>query len=142
MIIPNLMVTDMLTSIAFYRNELGFRLKITVAADRSFDMEGNADVAQAVFAILEEDGSELMLQTPASLAGDLPSVFQAGQKPQMSGTIYLRGYDPHRALESVQPHRILKGPDVAWYGMLELYVRDPDGHIICLAAPDGPPPSS
>jgi hypothetical protein len=80
-----------------------------------------------------------MLQTAASLAGEL-QVFEPDQVPVASGTIYCRGIDPAAVAGKVAPEQVVKGPLVQWYGMRELYLRDPDGYIVCLGVPDGPPP--
>jgi catechol 2,3-dioxygenase-like lactoylglutathione lyase family enzyme len=137
MIIPNLLVTDMARSLAFYRDVLGLRVTVLVGADRSVLADG--DGSDAVFATLEGADGQLMLQTAASLADDLP-VFAADQRPQASGTIYFRGVDPDGVAGKVAPEQAVKGPLVQWYGMRELYLRDPDGYIICLGIPEGPPP--
>jgi catechol 2,3-dioxygenase-like lactoylglutathione lyase family enzyme len=137
LIIPNLLVTDMARSLAFYRDVLGLRVMVLVGADRTLLADGND--ADAVFATLEDAEGQLMLQTAASLADELP-VFAADQLPQASGTIYCRGVDPDAVAGRVAPAQVVKGPLVQWYGMRELYLRDPDGYIVCLGVPDGPPP--
>ena len=137
LIIPNLLVTDMARSLAFYRDVLGLRVVVLVGADRSLLPDG--DGADAVFATLEGVDGQLMLQTAASLADDLPA-FTADQQPQASGTLYFRGVDPDIVAGKVTPEQVVKGPLVQWYGMRELYLRDPDGYIICLGISDGPPP--
>jgi catechol 2,3-dioxygenase-like lactoylglutathione lyase family enzyme len=136
-IIPNLMVTDMRRSVAFYRDVLGMTAVVMVAADRSL-LTGDS-AADAVFATLDCQGAQLMLQTSASLADDL-DLFRPDQRPTASGTIYFRGLDPTAVVDRVAPDQITKGPLTQWYGMRELYLRDPDGHIICLGVPDGPAP--
>ncbi len=137
LIIPNLLVTDMARSLAFYRDVLGLRVAVLVGADRSVLADG--DGADAVFATLEDVEGQLMLQTAASLAGELPA-FEPDQVPVASGTIYCRGIDPAAVAGKVAPEQVVKGPLVQWYGMRELYLRDPDGYIVCLGVPDGPPP--
>ena len=137
LIIPNLLVTDMARSIAFYRDLLGMRVAVMVGADRSVQQEG--DGRDAVFATLEGANGQLMLQTATSLADELP-VFTADQRPQASGTLYFRGVDPDGVAGNVTSEQIVKGPLVQWYGMRELYLRDPDGYIICLGVPEGPAP--
>ncbi|MEO1207107.1 MAG: VOC family protein [Pseudomonadota bacterium] len=139
MIIPNLMVTDMSKSIAFYRDGLGMKLKMTVKADRSFGLAAEADPEGAVFAVLDWNGAEIMLQTNESLSEEL-EIFSPAQKPSPAGTVYFRGFDGRTVINNLSSASIIKGPGLAWYGMLELYVRDPDGHVICLACPDGPTP--
>jgi catechol 2,3-dioxygenase-like lactoylglutathione lyase family enzyme len=138
MITSNLMVADMVRSIAFYRDVLGMSVKFTVSPDRETTF-GNGDGTNAAFAILEWNGAELMLQTQASLAEELP-MFAGPSIPPPSGAIYFRGLHPDTVKERVQQAEIVKGPFLQWYGMRELYLRDPDGHIVCLTAPEGDAP--
>jgi len=138
MIVPNLMVTDMARSIAFYRDVLGMTLSFAVLPNREMAATGQEE--GAVFATLEWEGGQLMLQTVGSLAEDVPA-FDPGQTPSPGGTVYFRGLHPDKVKGRVPADRVVKGPELSWYGMLELYLRDPDGHIICLGAPEGPPPT-
>ena len=137
MIVPNLMVTDMARSIAFYRDVVGLTVTMMVTADRQMLTDG--DGSSAVFAMLDFEGGQLMLQTNASLAQELP-VFAADQRPVPAGTVYIRGQHPESVAGRVSPDQVVKGPFQQWYGMVEIYLRDPDGHIICLGALAGPPP--
>lgn len=132
MIIPNLMVRDLGRAIAFYRDVIGLKLTLTVGADRSVAMGEIAD--DAVFATLEGHGGQLMLQTEDSLGAELAPL-AGGLPPRRSGTIYFRDVDP--AILDGKAVERLKAPETTWYGMREAYVADPDGHIICLGAPDG-----
>jgi catechol 2,3-dioxygenase-like lactoylglutathione lyase family enzyme len=134
MIIPNLMVTDMAASLAFYRGQLGLELVTAISATR--DILGDTTGSDAVFVILAGQGGQLMLQTAASLREELPAL---AAQPAYTGTIYLRGLDPRPLTGRFASTQIVKPLERQWYGMLELYVRDPDGYIVCLAAADGPP---
>lgn len=138
MIVPNLMVADMARSLGFYRDVLGMTLTVGVTADLQMVMDP-ADPA-IVFAVLEWNGAQLMLQTVASMAAELP-VFDPQQVPAPAGTIYFRDLDPDAVVGRVPADRIVKGPVTQWYGMKEVYLRDPDGHIVCLGTPEGPPPA-
>lgn len=138
-IIPNLLVTDMQTSIAFYRDALDMKLVMAVDRDRQMFGEGD-DASGAVFAILEWNGGQLMLQTAESLSAEL-QVFEAQQKPAASGTIYFRDLHPKDVLARVSESQVIKGPTLQWYGMMELYLQDPDGYVVCVGAPEGPPPA-
>ncbi len=134
MIIPNLMVSDMTRSLAFYRGTLGFSLAMAITPDQ--DVLEETDGSNAVFAILSAVGGQLMLQTRDSLREELP---QLGVTPAYTGTIYVRGYDPRPLVAKLTPDQIVKPMERTWYAMLELYVRDPDGYIVCLGMADGPP---
>lgn len=137
---PNLLVTDMRASLAFYCDLLGFSVAFTVDDAKGFSM---GEVREGtVFASLKWEGHEIMLQTAASLAADLPEHFTSTSTAGRAGTLYLRGYDP-APLEPRLPNGVrVKGPELAWYGMNEMYVRDPDGHLLCLGAPLGGPPAA
>jgi len=137
-IIPNLMVSDMRRSVAFYRDILGMTVVVMVAADRSILAVDAA--AEAVFTTLEWNGAQLMLQTTESLARELDAI-SPDHRPTASGTVYFRGFDPDTVLGKLAPEQVLRGPLRQWYGMRELYLRDPDGYILCLGIPDGPPPA-
>ena len=134
MIVPNLMVSDMARSVRFYRDTLGMTLTMTVSPDRDVGWPG--DVGGAAFAVLEWDGAQLMLQTVESLAGELP-VFAPEHRPVPSGTIYFRGMHPDSVRDRVGDEDVVKGPERSWYGMMEMYVQDPDGYVVCIGAPDG-----
>ena len=136
MIVPNLMVTDMAASVAFYRTHFGMTVTMLISADR--EMLDPDRATDAVFATLDWDGHMLMLQTAESLSGELPEL-AAGPPQTPGGTIYFRGLDPDRVAPDIGPDRIVKGPLRQWYGMREIYVRDPDGHILCAGIMDGEP---
>ena len=129
MIIPNLLVADMAASLAFYRGVLGFDMVVALDAERG--MHAETDGKDIVFATLVWNDAQLMLQTAASLADDLDT-FTPDTKPVASGTIYLRGYDPASIDRTKLGDAVLKGPVLQWYGMNELYLRDPNGYVVCL----------
>lgn len=137
MIIPNLKVRDMKTSLSFYHDALGMQVKMVISSQR--EMLENAEHHDIAFAVLEWNGSELMLQTEDSLSGDLPNIsFEKSIAP--TGTVYFRGWHPQTVIDRISKEQIIKGPELSWYGMMELYLCDPDGHIICLGAPEGDGP--
>ena len=142
MIVPNLRVADMARAMAFYRDLLGLRLLFAVAADRS--MLSETDGSDAVFATLDWNGARLMLQTAERLADELAGFALGADTAAAPGSpdaaIYFQGFDPDAVLQRVPPEAVVAGPVTQWYGMRELYLRDPDGHILCLGIADGPPP--
>ncbi|KLN61865.1 hypothetical protein WH96_06185 [Kiloniella spongiae] len=148
MIIPNLLVTDIEKSLSFYRDILGMELVVLVSPQKDVSFEGNG--AGAAFATLEwknqnnknneaQSGGQIMLQTAQSLADELP-IYSSENSPTPSGTIYFRGLSPEIILNKVPQNIIVKGPLQQWYGMNELYLRDPDGYIICVGIPIGNAP--
>lgn len=136
MIVPNLMVVDLKRSVAFYRDVLGMTLLFVVGPYRQTVMDADG----GVFATLEWEGGQLMLQTVESLAEEL-SVFSARQSPGPGGTIYFRGLDPETVLPRLPDGHLIRPPFRQWYGMKEAYITDPDGHVLCLGVPEGDPPA-
>ncbi len=138
-ITANLMVTNMRESLEFYCEIFGFTLSMGVNADKEIFTDGVLH-DNLIFAMLTRGANELMLQRRDSLAEDVP-VFAADATPGGTFTLYMRG-EPADALAARLPDsvEIIKGPETTWYGMRELYIRDPDGYVLAFGAPDGPPP--
>jgi len=132
------MVTDMPASLHFYRDLLGMTVTMMISDDRQ--MLSLEDEKLAVFATLELDESQLMLQTVDSLSKEL-EIFNVGSQPAPSGTLYFRGLHPDKIRTQIPENLIIKGPLLQWYGMQEIYISDPDGYIVCAGAPDGPSPA-
>ncbi len=137
MIVPNLMVSDISLSVAFYTDVLGMSVIALV------DLEGQR-MQEAVdetvsFATLEWQGGQLMLQRRDSLTEILPELGKT--EPGLSGTVYLRGFSPDDIISRLPSEQILRGPVQQWYGMKELYFRDPDGYILCAGRAEGEAPS-
>jgi len=123
---PLLQVFDMPTSIAFYRDVLGFEV-VTTSKPRGeyFD-----------WALLRLDGVELMLNTayeedarplapdPARIAAHDDTAIYFGCPDVDAAYAYLRTLGV-----------AADEPKVAPYGMKQLYVHDPDGYNLCFQWP-------
>lgn len=114
---PLLEVFDMPTSLAFYRDALGF----TIKGD-----SGNGDESGWVW--LEKDGVEIMLNTQFD-DGERPDERDAEREKWHRDTcIYMGCLDPDAAYEYLLSKSIaLDPPQTAYYGMRQLYLKDPDG---------------
>ena len=138
MIIPNLMVENVSRAAAFYVDCIGLKPVFSVNGEKNTAFGEIAD--DAVFAILETDGAQLMLQAKESLVAEFPSAgFETAQAP--SSAVYFRDMDPDAVLEKTPADSVLKGPEMAWYGMYEVHVRDPDGHVVSVGIAKGDPPA-
>jgi catechol 2,3-dioxygenase-like lactoylglutathione lyase family enzyme len=137
-ITANLMVTDMHRSLDFYCELLGFTLTMGVntALETFTDGVRRDDL---IFVLLAHGSKELMLQRRDSLAKDVPG-FTPHTTPCGTFTLYFRG-EPADALAARLPNSVekIKGPETSWYGMRELYIRDPDGYVLAFGTPDGAP---
>jgi glyoxylase I family protein len=122
---PLLQVFDMPTSIAFYTDVLGFEVISTSSPGPRFD-----------WALLKLNNVELMLNTafesdarppapdPTRLAGHADTCIYFGCPDVDAAYTFLRG----KGLD-------IKKPVVQHYGMKQLYVRDPDGYVLCFQWP-------
>jgi uncharacterized glyoxalase superfamily protein PhnB len=116
---PVLMVDAIEPVLSFWVDKLGFARGAEVPHDGHLG-----------FIILEKDGFEVMYQTQASVAADVPPVAKAPQK----GTFLFMEVDDLNAVE-----KALKGitPIVprrkTFYGSEELIVREPAGNVVTFA---------
>ena len=122
---PLIGVFDMPTSVAFYRDVLGFTVvKQSVSGD-DFD-----------WGLLQLGSAELMLNT----------AYDRDQRPPRPDTSRIAAHEDTafyfgcRDVDAAYAHLRAKGidvqpPKVAWYGMKQLYLKDPDGYLICFQWP-------
>ena len=123
---PLLEVFDMLESIRFYRDKLGFELAATSGDDYEFG-----------WAMLSLNGTEIMLNAAYETAGERPAARDPLRvQHHKDTTLYFGCPDPDAAYQ----HLIAKGvtanaPHVAHYGMKQVYLLDPDGYNLCFQWP-------
>jgi glyoxylase I family protein len=119
---PLLAVFDMPTSIKFYCEGLGF------------EVVGNdgKPAPQFDWALLRLNGAELMLNT-AYDEDQRPSVPDPARiAAHQDAAIYFGCPDVDGAYAHLRRRGIdAKEPKVAWYGMKQLYLTDPDGYLLC-----------
>jgi len=118
---PLMEVFDMPTSLAFYRDKLGFR----VTGD-----SGQGD--ESGWVMLELGNATIMLNT-AYDDGERPDAPDAERIAAHHDTcIYFGCPDVDAAYEHLKANGIdARPPKVAPYGMKQLYVRDPDNYNLC-----------
>ena len=120
-----LQVFDMPTSLAFYRDVLGFEVESEVPDDGQCD-----------WVLLTLHGSELMLN-PA---------YESDQRPEAPDPMRIAGHadvalffgceDVDAAYATLRARGVsARAPIVTGYGMKQVYLRDPDGYEICLQQP-------
>jgi glyoxylase I family protein len=121
---PLFEVFDMPTSIAFYRDVIGFEI---VATNKEID----TDPAQVDWAWLRLNDVDLMLNT-AYEEGERPPVRDPNRVFGHGVCLYAGCPDVDAAYEHLRARGIdVKPPKLAPYGMKQLYVRDPDGYNLC-----------
>ena len=122
---PLIQVYDMPTSIAFYRDVLGFEV-----------VESNSPGDDCDWAMLRLQGLYLMLNTMYEQP-DRPPVPDARRNFAHSDTCFYFGCsDVDAAYVHLQALGVAANPpQVAPYGMKQLYVTDPDGYNLCFQWP-------
>jgi catechol 2,3-dioxygenase-like lactoylglutathione lyase family enzyme len=121
-----LQVFDMPTSIAFYRDLLGFEVVST-----SPPREGHFD-----WALLRLNGVELMLNTAYEQDSRPPAPDPARIAAHDDAALYFGCPDVDAAYAVIRSrYEHVNPPKVAHYGMKQLYVHDSDGYNLCFQWP-------
>lgn len=120
-LVPLLMVEDIERSLAFYRDQLGFEI-----ADK-WEPEG-----KIAWCRLVRGGARLMLQQ--ACAEDGPA---AGRGRGVGFYFLCEDVDAIR-IEFCAHGLLLDPPTVAFYGMKQLFFKDPDGYELCFQNPVSP----
>ncbi|HZZ29271.1 MAG TPA: VOC family protein [Pirellulales bacterium] len=113
-LVPLLYVSDMNRSAAFYDNKLGFEIT------QHWSPEG-----KMLWCLLARGGAELMLQQAD--AEDGPA------EGRGRGVMFFFHCDDADAMHAELLANGLKldPPQVAFYGMKQLFLKDPDGYQLC-----------
>src|SRR5437762_5953617 len=115
---PNLVVSNVERSIAFYRDVLGFTLTTTVP-----------DASPFVFAILQSGGVEIFLNAPEPAIAEYP----AFAKRPIGGTLtlYIAVHGIKGLFDTLKSRVQIVGPlEKKFYGVTEFVIQDPDGYLI------------
>ncbi len=124
---PNLIVTDIDRSIAFYRDVLGFSVVTTVP-----------DSAPFVFAWMQRDDVSVFLNTAGSVKETMPDL--AARSVGGTNTMFMiveagtpgEGIDALFELVKSKARVVMPLKD-QFYGMREFGIEDPDGYVIFAA---------
>ncbi|MES2307011.1 MAG: VOC family protein [Gemmatimonadota bacterium] len=122
---PLIQVFDMPISVAFYRDVLGFTIVGQSAPGDDFD-----------WGLFQLDGAVLMLNT-AYERDERPAAPDPARIAAHQDTgLYFGTPDVDAVYEHLRGHGVkLAPPIIAPYGMKQLYLRDPDGYVLCFQAP-------
>jgi uncharacterized glyoxalase superfamily protein PhnB len=121
-ITPVLFVKEVEKSLPFWVDRIGF--------EKTVEVPGADGLA---FAILVREGAELMLQSIASVLQDEPKFAPTG--PAGGASLFLEVSDFEDILKRLEGYPIEMPERITNYGMREIGVRDPDGHIALFAKP-------
>lgn len=124
---PNLIVSDIDRSLAFYRDVLGFSVTATVP-----------DQAPFVFVWLQRDDVNVFLNTVGSVKKELPDL--AARPIGGTNTLFMmiEAGSPSEGIDALfdlvkSKARVVMPPKDQFYGMREFGIEDPDGYVIFAA---------
>jgi catechol 2,3-dioxygenase-like lactoylglutathione lyase family enzyme len=122
---PLIQVFDMPTSVAFYRDVLGFEIIGRSAPGDDID-----------WGLLQLDGAQLMLNTAYEKPYRPPAPNAQRVAAHEDTALYFSCPDVDAAYAHLRAAGIEANPPrVASYGMKQLYVKDPDGYVLCFQWP-------
>ena len=119
---PVLLLQNVEAGLPFWVDRMGWRKTAEVPGEDG----GTA------FAILENEGAELMLQTFASAAKDAPQ-FVAGSGHHQT-SLFIEVADWADTLRRLEGYEIAMPQRTTFYGMREVGVFAPGGHVVVFAA--------
>lgn len=119
---PNLIVDAIAPCLVFWVDRLGFTKTVEVP-----ESEGSAALG---FVILVKDKLELMLQSRASLAKDVPAISEGSYR----SVLYLEVEDLAPIRKALQGYPLIVDGRETFYGAKELIVADPAGNQVFFAA--------
>jgi catechol 2,3-dioxygenase-like lactoylglutathione lyase family enzyme len=118
---PNLVVSDVARSAAFYHDVLGFSVETTVP-----------EAVPYVFAILRLGAIEIFLNALDAAAAEYPAF--AGRPIGGTLTLFIEVEGIHLLHASLEPRVTIVMPlEKKSYGLTEFAFEDPDGYIVTLA---------
>src|SRR5262245_36901607 len=119
-----LQVFDMPTSVKFYRDVLGFEIIMQSASGDDFD-----------WGLLRLNEAYLMLNTAYEKETRPPSSEPMRIAAHDDTGLFFRS-DPDAVYEHLVSNGIaVNPPKVAPYGMKQLFLKDPDGYVLCFQYP-------
>lgn len=119
---PVLVVDQVEPCAAFWTGRLGF--------ERPFEMPHDGELG---FVMLQGGAVEIMYQSRASVAADLPPLAEGTHRT----VLYIEVDDldaVERAMEGVE---VVQPRRTTFYGMMEIGVREPGGNVVIFAQPSG-----
>ena len=126
---PMFMVYDVPTSVAFYRDVLGFEI---INTSKPFTT-GKGDFG---WALMRLNGVELMLNNAYENNIRPPAPDPSRIAAHADTFLYFVCPDVDAAYAWLREKGVAaKEPHIAYYGMKQLYVTDPDGYTLCFQWP-------
>ena len=122
---PVLVVDHVGPAVAFWRDRLGF--------EQQFEVPHGDEIG---FVSLQQGEVEIMYQTRASVADDLPALAAAAH----STVLFIEVDDLDAVERAMEGAEIVVPRRTTFYGMNEIAVREPGGNVVIFAQPTEPQP--
>ena len=119
---PVLVVDQVEPCAAFWTGALGFVRTAEVPHD-----------GETGFVMLQKDAVEIMYQSRASVAADLPSLAEGAHRT----VLYIEVGDLNAVEAAVAGAEVVQPRRISFYGMMEIGVREPGGNVVIFAQPSG-----
>ncbi|GAB7089496.1 VOC family protein [Marinifilum fragile] len=129
---PNFQVKDIKETVNFYQSVLGFSLIMAVPETQDAIEQFVADNKEYVYALVSKDKVEMMFQRSDSFKSDVKMAKDISLGASVSFYMEIDGLDNFYDEIKDKVSEITE-PKLAWYGMKEFYVKDPNGYILGFA---------
>ncbi len=133
-LVPNLMTENVVDTICYYQDVLGFKLVMAVEpvenAEPNFLSEITDDM-HLIWANMTFEGAEFMFQERSSLEEEVPVLKNIAIGA--SQTLYIRlDQDVDAHFEKLKDKvSVVVEPTTKFYGMREWYMQDCNGYVLC-----------
>lgn len=129
---PNLMTENVNETIQFYCDRLGFQFQMGLPLSTEKPLREFSPDIPLQFAMINRNGTMLMLQSRASLAEECERF--TNMPVAASTTFYLEMDDLDTVLAKLDDDVQIVVPErTTFYGMRELWILDNNGYVITLA---------
>lgn len=129
---PNLMVKDVKETVAFYTDNIGFKLVMAVPETQDGILNEIPEDTNVVYALVKNGNAEIMFQAEKSFKEDVPSLSNISLGA--SCTFYFELGNLEDFYNKIKDNvEVVKGLFTTWYGMKEFYIRDNNGYILTFA---------
>lgn len=129
---PNLEVSNIKETVAFYSENLGFELVMAVPQSQDGIEHTLAEGTEYVYAMMQKDGIEWMFQRSDTFKNDV--IFSEGLAIGATVSFYMDVIGIKELHENLRSKKLqMTDLKTTWYGMQEFYVKDNNGYILGFA---------
>jgi len=129
---PNFEVKDISETVEFYQSVLGFSLVMAVPETQDGIEQTLEDDKAYVYALVSKDKVEMMFQRSDSFKEDVGMASDLPLGASVSFYMEIEGLGSFYETVKNSVTEITE-PKLAWYGMNEFYIKDPNGYILGFA---------